>query len=201
MIIFLLECIPTESYAVYNTMPKVGDNFRTMKSEEVFYLSKEGKYNYTSQECYFSHGNPPFSAGYSEGGIMVVTQEISDKIPFLGSMCTEQKPFVIKSEKRSFMDKYATTSFFLGHFSGISHILVYFVLAFFTLYHFSIKKHKYVLTFIVCFLGGGLLEIVQHFFVVGRSGNSEDQLLNTIGILLGMFLFWIVKKYNFLVDK
>lgn len=201
MVIFILECISTENNVVYNKMPKEGDNFRAVTSKEVFYFSKDGKYNYTSDECYFSHGNPPYSAGYRDGGIMLVTPQIADKIQFKGSMCTEQKPSTIEDKKLSFFDKYATTSFFLGHFSGISHVLFYLVLAFSTTYHFSNKKHNYILTFTLCFVGGGLLEVIQHFFVVGRSGSIEDQVLNSIGILLGMSLFWVVTKYNFLKEK
>jgi VanZ like family len=200
-IIFLLECISTETRIVYNEMPKEGDDFKSVTSDEIFCFLKNGKFRYNSEECYFSHGNPPYSAGYSEGGIKIVTTSIADKIPLMGSMCNDQKPTKTENIKLSFAEKYLKFSFFLGYFSNISHVLFYLVLAFSSVYHFSEQKNKYGLVFMLCFIGGGLLEVIQYYFVVGRSASIEDQVLNSIGILLGMFFFWFVKRRTSFFNK
>lgn len=42
-------------------------------------------------------------------------------------------------------------------------------------------------------LFGGLIEIIQHYLVIGRSGEWADFLANTIGAFLGSYI--VYKKY------
>jgi hypothetical protein len=93
-------------------MPKEGDNFKTSQSNDVFCFIKNGKYRYTSEECYFNYGNPAYSASYKEGGIMIVTDEIANKIPLKGVMCDDNRMIDRKKEKLSFAQKYLNIRFF-----------------------------------------------------------------------------------------
>lgn len=196
IIISFLECIPTDKQLVYNVMPKEGDNFKTGKSNNVFCFLNKGKYLYKSEECYFNNGNPAYSASYKEGGIMIVTDEIADKIPLKGVMCDDNVMINRKKEKLSFIQKYLNVSFFLGYFSGIAHVVFYILLSFSIVFHFSSNKKKFYFAFFGGVLGGSVLEVIQHFFIEGRSASVEDILLNTLGTILGLVSFWLIKRYS-----
>lgn len=199
VVIFILECIPIKKPIVYNDMPKEGENFKTESTDSVFYYIKKQKYFYESEECYFSFGNLPFNKTYKEGGIKVVTEDVAWSIPLGGPMCGDKK--LVKTEKKShgFFEKYFNIGFFLMQFSAIAHFLVYALLAFSTRYKFQQIKRPYWFAFLVGVLGGGLLEVIQHIFVEGRSASSDDMLLNTLGTLFGLLSFWLIKKYSSLL--
>jgi VanZ family protein len=73
----------------------------------------------------------------------------------------------------------------------------YLILALSISYHFKSRRNKYWLAFAGCFLGGGLLELIQKFFIVGRTASLDDQVLNCIGAVIGIILFWLLRKFNF----
>ena len=200
--IFSLECIP---YDVSNQkekkglqeMPEVGDNFAIVESEAIFYYSGKGKFAYPSVECYFSMGNPPFNAKYEDGGMKIIDKEIADKIPLLGSMCNEKakEPLkVVENERTTIVKKVTSTNYLLDHFSELSHFMTYLVLSLSILYHFRHRKINYLTVFGFCFLGGALLELIQHFFIPGRSAGLDDQILNSCGAIFGIIVFWSLRK-------
>jgi VanZ family protein len=195
-VIAVLECIPYESdlgKKVYHEMPKVGDNFQMKGDLAVYYFTGKGKYSYDSSDCYFSFGNPSWGAKYEDGGIKTIDAEIANQIPLLGNMCEEKaKVAFVKSTVTK--EKIYSTSFLLDYFSGVSHILSYLVLSLSILYHLRLQKNKYSVTFIAIFIGGGLLEFVQEFFIIGRNASFEDQFSNCFGAILGMSFFWVLSK-------
>lgn len=201
IMIFILECIPIKKPIVYNDKPKEGENFKTQSTDSVFYYIKKQKYFYESEECYFSFGNLPFNKTYEEGGIKVVTEDIAYSIPLGGPMCGDKK--LVKTEKKSydFFEKYFNIGFFLMQFSAIAHFLAYVLLAFSTLYKFHQVKRPYWFAFFIGVFGGGLLEIIQHFFIEGRTASVEDMLLNTLGTLFGLLSFWLIDKYSLFLKK
>jgi hypothetical protein len=198
-IIAMLECISynVDKPVVLNEMPKIGDNFGTIGSPTVYYFSGKGKYTYPSAECFLSYGNPPFSTNYKEGGIKKINKEIADRIPLLGTMCGIKKTNIKKSKTTPSIKRFFSTNYLLDNFSNISHVLSYLILALSIAFHFKSHKNKYWLAFILCFIGGASLEFVQKYFIVGRTASFEDQFLNCVGAVLGISLFWILKKYNF----
>lgn len=201
LLIAALECIsynPNSKKIIQNEMPKVGDNFGIINDPSVYYYSGKGKYSYPSADCYFSHGNPTFDTPYKEGGVKTIPKSIADQIPLLGSMCDTEKVKVVAVKNSSIFKKYFSTNYLLDHFSNVSHVLSYMILAFSILFYFKSRKYKYWIAFWACFLGGGLLEGVQYFFIVGRTASYDDQLLNCIGAILGITLFWIFRKLPFL---
>lgn len=199
VLIFILECIPIKKPIVYNDRPKEGENFKTESTDSVFYYIRRKKYFYESEECYFSFGNLPFNKTYKEGGIKVVTEDIAWSIPLGGPMCGDKK--LVKTEKKSygFFEKYFNIGFFLMQFSAIAHFLVYALLAFSIRHKFHLMKRPYWFAFFMGFFGGGLLEIIQHVFVEGRSASIDDMILNTLGTLFGLLAFWLIKKYSTLL--
>ena len=67
-----------------------------------------------------------------------------------------------------------------------AHVFEYFVLAFLTfktLQSFNIKENKYIITILFCFLSSSLDEIHQ-LFIVGRSFEYYDILMDTLGSIL-----------------
>lgn len=67
-----------------------------------------------------------------------------------------------------------------------AHVFEYFVLAFLTfktLESFNIKENKYIITILFCFISASLDEIHQ-LFIVGRSFEYHDILMDTLGGIL-----------------
>ncbi len=174
-------------------MPKVGDNFQIPGDLEVYYYNGKGKFSYTTPDCYFGFGNPSWGAKYEDGGIKTVDAKIAGQIPLLGNMCDEKiKVNFVKSIATK--EKIYSTNFLLDYFSGISHILSYLVLALSCLYHLRSQKNKYWVTFVAIFIGGGLLEFVQEFFIEGRHASFEDQNSNCLGALIAMLIYWLFSQ-------
>ncbi|MCZ8198731.1 MAG: VanZ family protein [Flavobacterium sp.] len=201
-VIFFLECIPIKAPVLVNEFPKEGDNFKSPDSFAVYHYTNNGKYSYTSPECYFRFGNPPFSATYEQGGIKTISTKIANKIPLMGSMCGEK--VVAKIEKRdiSFDKKYLNTNYLLDNFSVFSHIFFYMLLAFSILLLYKNDTKNYLYAFVACFVGGGLLELVQHYFIEGRTATFEDLAMNTLGSIIAIVTFWIlIRNSSFFRDK
>jgi hypothetical protein len=201
-VIAVLECIPYESdlgKKVYHEMPKIGDNFQPVGDLDVYYYTGKGKYSYSTPDCYFGFGNPSWGAKYQDGGIKTIDAKIANQIPLLGKMCDEKtKVNFAKSTKTK--ERFFSTNFLMDYFSGISHLISYFVLSISILYHLRIKKNKYWVTFMSVFMGGGILEFVQEFFIEGRHASVEDVNSNCLGAILAMVLFWIFSKTK-IIDK
>ena len=190
-VIAYLECIPYESdlgKKVYHEMPKVGDNFQIAGDLAVYYYNGKGKYSYGTADCYFSFGNPAWSAKYEDGGIKTVDAQIANQIPLLGNMCNSTTHINFKksisAQKINF-----STNVLLENFSNISHVACFFLFTLSLLYYFRFQPKKYWIAFTLSFMAGGLLEFVQKFFVVGRSASIDDQLRNTLGTLLALGLY------------
>ncbi len=200
-IIALLECIsfnPNAKKEVLYELPYVGDNFGILNSQAVYYYSGKGKYEYTSPECYFSYGNPTFDKSYKEGGIKTIDQSIADQIPLLGSMCDENTEIKEKNNSTIFLKRYFSRNYLLNNFSSISHVLFYILLSMSIIFHFNMQKYKYGYAFLGCFLGGAILELIQKYYIFGRTASVEDQVLNSIGAILGILLFHALDRFKFI---
>jgi VanZ family protein len=198
IVIFILECIPIKVAFVFDELPKDGDNFKNSTSAAVFYYSNNGKYAYPSEECYFELGNPPWSATYEQGGVKTVSDKIEALIPFKGFMCDKDVVAKAPSVDHSFTEKYLTFNYFLGNFSTFSHVFFYMLFAFSLLLYLPNFKISYWYTFGLCFMGGGLLELIQHFFIEGRNASFDDMLMNTLGSFIAIvFYYFLEKKFLF----
>lgn len=83
----------------------------------------------------------------------------------------------------------------------VVHVLMYaplsifLTIAFFRQYNNENTRLK-VSTLIVlfCVFFGGIMEILQHYILINRSGNIYDFTANTIGAIIGMLLFPFIVK-------
>ncbi|WP_245893559.1 VanZ family protein [Polaribacter butkevichii] len=77
----------------------------------------------------------------------------------------------------------------------VYHLSAYFALSICWLFSFYKKKSlKYVIV-ISCIIFGIIIEVLQATLTVYRTGDYKDVLANTLGILLGLFVFnQILKK-------
>ena len=190
-VITCLECIPYKSdlgKIVVHEMPKVGDNFQIAGDLAVYYYNGKGKYSYETSDCYFSFGNPAWSAKYEDGGIKTVDAKTANTIPLLGNMCDSSTH--INFEKNIPSQKFNfSTNVLLENFSNISHVACFFLFTLSLLYYFRFHPKQYWIAFAASFVAGGTLEFVQKFFVVGRSASIDDQLRNTLGAVLALGLY------------
>ena len=78
------------------------------------------------------------------------------------------------------------------------HVIIYLILVFIWLLYFFKRKNFLVLNtlikiLIACFIYGILIEVSQNLFVASRQADFLDVLANSIGLILGAFIFWKVK--------
>ncbi len=79
----------------------------------------------------------------------------------------------------------------------IAHGSVYFILSILVClslsnYNLDIKK-LLIITFIICLLYS-ISDEIHQLFVFGRSGELKDVIIDNIGIIIGLYLFWIFKR-------
>jgi len=64
----------------------------------------------------------------------------------------------------------------------------------------ALSQYARQLVFIVCVVYGGSLELLQHYYIEGRTGSWFDFAANTVGTLVGILLFkrasFFVKNYR-----
>lgn len=74
------------------------------------------------------------------------------------------------------------------------HLIAYFTLAVSWLCAFYKKPKKTYLIVTLCIVYGILIEILQDKLTVYRTGDYRDIIANSIGVLLGLFLFNLIFK-------
>ncbi|MGY6562785.1 MAG: VanZ family protein [Luteibaculaceae bacterium] len=183
-VILSLSLIPFSDDVIENKMPLEGDNFRYVKDETVYKFENGFKRPYTSLEFYFSNGNPPFGTPYKEGGILVVTKNIVEGIPDgapmdIGSFSTQKKVDYKPWRIILNLDK-------------VYHLLFYAWLTF--CFYLSYSRIKPWVVFLLVFLFGLVIEVLQELLFLERSGSLQDVLFNSMGIILGYLLYLLTSK-------
>jgi len=62
---------------------------------------------------------------------------------------------------------------------------------------FSLKSFNWIFTGLCLLIGivfGGLIEVLQYFVFIGRSGNVYDFAANVLGCLIGTAIFWGINR-------
>ncbi|NHM05851.1 VanZ family protein [Flavobacterium sp. CYK-4] len=198
-VIAILECIPYESSLgkkVYHEMPKVGDNFKSKNEDPIYYYNGQGKYIYSSVDCYFKHGNPSWATSYKDGGIKTIDDKIAQSIPMLGDMCDDGKKTPMKNTPPR-INNFFSVYYLLDNFSEISHLMSYLILTLSILFHKRNAISKYWFAFIASLLGGALLELIQEYFIEGRHASTDDLIRNNVGTLIAILIFWLLSKTRF----
>jgi len=89
----------------------------------------------------------------------------------------------------------------LWNFDKLVHVGMYAPLSFLLLFalnpQYPKQKNRYLtICFVVvsCVFYGGIMEILQHYIFINRSGNIYDFLANAIGSIIGVFIHpYIIK--------
>lgn len=84
------------------------------------------------------------------------------------------------------------------NFDKLVHVGIFSVLAFFWMYPNSVHKSNWWLTVSAFFLVlyGILIELIQHFFIYGRSGDFWDALADAVGVIIVFLLFLLKKRFT-----
>ena len=196
--IAFLSCIPhTNEDIIYDKLPSIGENFKVKNNSTVYYLDTQGKLQYTSIECFESINNIALGTPYQKGGVMIITERVNKQIPLIGSMCdSNTRTLSLPKEKYSTtypISSYINTNYLLDHYSDFAHILCYFIFSLSLIFHFRKNEFKYYYSISSVLFGGLFLEVVQHYFILGRHLSFQDIILNLLGCLLGILVFKIVQ--------
>lgn len=100
----------------------------------------------------------------------------------------------------SFKSNVSESISFFEHFDKLVHFCMYFTLSFVLfienyIFNSLIKKHWIIIFTIIV---GVFIEFLQLIFTENRSGNVYDAIFNTIGVILGSFCFYMLKKQSFI---
>ena len=80
------------------------------------------------------------------------------------------------------------------------HVILYIVLSFIWLLYYyvfnkrNIKLNNVIITLMLCFIYGIIIESIQELFLTSRHADILDILANTIGSIIGTLVFWNVKN-------
>ena len=80
------------------------------------------------------------------------------------------------------------------------HVILYIVLSFIWLLYYyvfnkrNIKLNNVIITLMLCFIYGIIIESIQELFLTSRHADILDILANTIGSVIGTLVFWNVKN-------
>lgn len=87
----------------------------------------------------------------------------------------------------------------IPHFDKIAHLIMYFSLMSVIIFEsgkVALKNHSLILMALLLFLYGIMLEILQSTITTTRNGSPSDVLFNTLGIVLSI-AFWLVIRSVF----
>ena len=86
-------------------------------------------------------------------------------------------------------------------FDKLVHTLIYLALSLFSIFAFHrqyiAQKSRFLTVVFVAVFGifyGGLMEILQHYIFINRSGNWYDFSANTLGAIIGVIVYPYVMK-------
>ncbi|MDQ4141359.1 MAG: VanZ family protein [Bacteroidota bacterium] len=87
--------------------------------------------------------------------------------------------------------------------NSLAHLFVFLVWAFLLLDGFArssptpqLRKNRIVLTLLLAVSYGALIELLQGLMRLGRQPDIVDIFYNTAGALLGIMLFYLVRRYK-----
>ena len=80
----------------------------------------------------------------------------------------------------------------------IAHLTVYLILGilvFITLKEYNVKEDIIYYTILICFLYS-ISDEIHQLFILGRSGEFKDVLIDTLGSTIGVFIIKKITKFN-----
>lgn len=84
--------------------------------------------------------------------------------------------------------------FIVPHLDKIAHLLMYLILSIILLrdvcIHTRYKKfNSILLTFLICFSIGGIIELMQYLLTTHRNADINDFIFNNLGIIFGLLIY------------
>lgn len=94
-----------------------------------------------------------------------------------------------------------TRLFDIPHFDKIIHFSMFTGFAFLWLFDSRENSVKFsILVLILSLTFAAMSEIIQHFFIPGRSGNYLDFLADFSGLIVGLTMYYFFRKTRFFPD-
>ncbi len=181
--IFVLSMVPS-SNMVLDELPNEGDNFKSPDNTAVYHYSNGCKYLYDNTECYISKGNPPYGTSPNNGGIKVVERSLTDQIPLGGYVCSGKVDVVLATP----IEDALSIQDFIYRVSDYGHFPAYYLLTLLLFMSLTKVKNPMRWAFILSFLGGGIIELAQGYFNIGRQASLGDLGLNIGGTCLALLI-------------
>ncbi len=104
-------------------------------------------------------------------------------------------------------DTIPSTSINVPYFDKIVHFGMFFMMGVFLCaelrYQTSLSYTKTtILTVILVAIYGGIIEVLQHYIFIKRSGDYYDLIADILGGLVATFIFpWLKKKKDIIIEK
>ena len=174
--------------------PKEGDNFKMANRPAVFKLINGLKHQYLTESSYHSYEeNKSFDTPYEFGGILICDKAVVDAIP--------DGKFMPFRPGMKYIDRAITSDSVWGYVFKIDkflHFIAYFFYSFLILLtlnfmYESIHKAQYIGAFVFCLFIGLGLEVAQYVTASHRDPELLDVLFNSIGVLVGSYVYASVK--------
>ncbi|MBQ5778925.1 MAG: VanZ family protein [Paludibacteraceae bacterium] len=85
--------------------------------------------------------------------------------------------------------------FFFSHFDKFVHFVCYLVLSFVFMYNFGRVTSKTIfISLFFSIIYGGIIELIQQYFLLLRTGDLYDFLSDIIGAIIGVIIFLLIEK-------
>jgi hypothetical protein len=180
--------------------PKEGDNFKLVNMPAVYRLNDGKRRKYVSDTSFYKYpSNPAFDTPYEDGGILICDKAVVFSIPIGDFM-----PYKPGGVPKKYYHKSLTESFFISFFrkDKLKHFLAYAVLALFFLlflqYHSNLSfTYQGIVVLVLGTSVGIIIELMQFEFIPGRDKELLDMVLNSVGLLAGIFLYQGLFKTKF----
>ena len=179
-------------------VPKDGDNFKIANDPAVYRLDNGQRRQYKSDTAFFNHSNnKPFDTPYEEGGILICDKEVVLSFPMGDYMPKEEGKI-----GEVYLHKKAWERFREAFFrrDKVKHCIAYAIFAFLLLLllkrytQWSTTIQGFVLLVLGTLLGEGI-EWLQYLYIPGRDKELLDLAFNTLGLLLGYFIYQQLKPH------
>jgi VanZ family protein len=85
--------------------------------------------------------------------------------------------------------------FFFPHFDKFVHFVCYLALSFVFMYNFGRVTLKTIfISLFFSIIYGGIIELIQQYFLLLRTGDLYDFLSDIIGAIIGVIIFLLIEK-------
>lgn len=173
-------------------IPKEGDNFKMANDPIVYRLENGKRRQYKSDTAFFNNSNnKPFDTPYEQGGILICDKEVVLAFPIGNYMPKEVGG---RGERYLHKNTWQQLKEAIFRRDKLSHFFAYMILA--VLMSMVLERYstwssmaKKLLVLGIGIFVGAVIEQLQFDYIPGRDKEFLDLVFNTLGILLGIFVY------------